>query len=231
MKKFYVGMFNLYDCHLFDRSFVSANRLWKRRSLFKVNDWIMDSGAFSEIEKHGKFIHPKEEYLDVYLKFLPDFFVSQDYLVFSQDSQQVIKNKQRETIERFEWFRSKTDKVIPVIHGNTPKEYIEHLKAYDFPQNAYIGVGSLVPKGIGLKTWILEEVKSKRPDLRLHCFGFKKTELLNQRIRKLVYSADSMAWSFIARMNGRSPHDPNEAKAFEQEILNDHPTDPLPLFA
>lgn len=219
MEKFYVGMFNLYHCYLFDKSFVSANRLWKRKSLFEINEWIMDSGAFSEIQKHGDFVHEKEEYLDLATKFNPLYFVSQDYLVFDGDNEAEIKEKQKKTIERFSWFFSKKQNVMPVIHGNTPRQYLDHLKAYNFPNGAYVGVGSLVPKGLGLKTWILEEIKSFRPDLKLHGFGLKKTELCNSRIRELIYSADSMAWSFAARMNGGSPHDPNEAKKFEEEIL------------
>jgi hypothetical protein len=39
-----------------------------------------------------------------------------------------------------------------------------------------------------------------------------------QAIRDLLWSADSMAWSFSARKQGRSANDWKEAKKFERAV-------------
>lgn len=54
--------------------------------------------------------------------------------------------------------------------------------------------------------------------MQLHGFGLKLTALMFSAIRRQLYSADSMAWSYAARMAGRSPNDWREAKAFERRI-------------
>jgi hypothetical protein len=57
-----------------------------------------------------------------------------------------------------------------------------------------------------------------RPDLRLHGFGVKQTALLHPGVRELLATADSMAWSYHARRNGRSANDWREAAAFAQRV-------------
>lgn len=49
--KFYPGLHQPSDCRHFDRCFVSINRLKDRRSDFQVGEWIMDSGAFTQVNK------------------------------------------------------------------------------------------------------------------------------------------------------------------------------------
>lgn len=44
-----------------------------------------------------------------------------------------------------------------------------------------------------------------RPDLLLHGFGLKTTALACGAVRDLLHTADSMAWSFAARREGRGP--------------------------
>jgi hypothetical protein len=41
-------------------------------------------------------------------------------------------------------------------------------------------------------------IKNERPDLRLHGFGLKTTALADPLVRSMLWSADSMAWSFAA---------------------------------
>lgn len=43
---FFTGLDDLYYAFRFERCFISVNRLRNRVSDFRVNDWIMDSGAF-----------------------------------------------------------------------------------------------------------------------------------------------------------------------------------------
>ena len=65
---------------------------------------------------------------------------------------------------------------------------------------------------------VLEAIKHERPDLRLHGFGIKTTALRRQLVRDLLFSADSMAWSYAARREGRDRNSPDEAAKFHHKI-------------
>ena len=60
--RFYVGLHRLTLARHFKQSFISVNILRKRRSYFEVGDWIMDSGAFTEISKYGHYRSGVSEY-------------------------------------------------------------------------------------------------------------------------------------------------------------------------
>jgi hypothetical protein len=61
-------------------------------------------------------------------------------------------------------------------------------------------------------------IKTQRSDLRLHDgFGIKFHALQSPTVRELLYSSDSMAWSFAGRRSG-SEHDPRIALAYAAKI-------------
>ena len=60
-------------------------------------------------------------------------------------------------------------------------------------------------------------IKTQRPDLRLHGFGIKFHALQSPTVRELLYSSDSMAWSFAGRKTGIE-HDPRIALAYPAKI-------------
>ena len=43
---------------------ISVNRLRNRKSDFKVNQWVMDSGTFTELFRFGHYRHSVQEYAD-----------------------------------------------------------------------------------------------------------------------------------------------------------------------
>ncbi|MGV1129698.1 hypothetical protein ACV6B0_13580, partial [Enterococcus faecium] len=57
-------------------------------------------------------------------------------------------------------------------------------------------------------------ILSDRPDLRLHRFGCKRTSLLEPPVHSRLATADSMAWSFAARFEGRDQNAWDEAGRF-----------------
>lgn len=64
-------------------------------------------------------------------------------------------------------------------------------------------------------------------------FGLKITALKSPRVRRLLWSADSMAWSFAARYEGRNPNDWREARRFARAVrrpVNDNEPEQLWLF-
>ena len=56
---------------------------------------------------------------------------------------------------------------------------------------------------------ILRGIKLLRPDLRSHGFGLKAIALEAPEIRELLYSCDSMAWSYPQRFKKKSPGNDN----------------------
>ena len=67
---------------------------------------------------------------------------------------------------------------------------------------------------------MLLAIKDLRPDLRLHGFGLKTTALAHPLVRSLLETADSMAWSYHARINGRNGNDYREAKRWVAAIAS-----------
>ena len=119
--------------------------------------------------------------------------------------------------------------IIPVLQGFEPADYVRHLADYGerIEAGQWVGVGSVCKRNAdpAAARAVLEAIRGERPDLRLHGFGLKVTALECPKIRELLYSADSMAWSFAARwerQNGRrpdaNPNDWREAANYARRI-------------
>ena len=227
---FYIGTHMVNHAHAFSHSFISANRLWKRKSHFAVNNWIMDSGAFSEISKYGRFRHSLQEYADLINRFADcgslECAVTQDMMCepfIVKKTGLSVKEHQRVTIERYdELIKLTAVPIMPVIQGFAPAEYLVHLLQYGdrLKEGMRVGVGSICKRNAKPTQieHILSILKDARPDLRLHGFGLKITALKNDRILSLLYSADSMAWSYRARMQGGNANGKEEAVQFKKYI-------------
>jgi hypothetical protein len=136
-----------------------------------------------------------------------------------------IKDHQRLTIERYDQLRACDTSgiyILPVLQGYAPLDYVRHIFMYGkrLAHRAWVGVGSVCKRNSNPSAIIevLMAIKSVRPDLRLHAFGIKITALSVEIIRKLLFSADSMAWSLAARYEGRDGNDPEEAIKYRAKI-------------
>ena len=155
------------------------------------------------------------------------FAVTQDYMcepAMLKRTGLTVHDHQRLTVERFgELLRCETGVyIMPVLQGYDPGDYVEHLRMYGdrLAHGAWVGVGS-VCKRQGSPRKILDvlfAIKMVRPDLKLHGFGVKFTSLRNGLIRNLLYSADSMAWSYAARKEGTGQNDWRNAWKFKERI-------------
>lgn len=76
---------------------------------------------------------------------------------------------------------------------------------------------------------VLRAIRAERPDLRLHGFGCKLTALASAEVRAALWSADSLAWSYAARKQGRNPNDWSEAQRFLNRITAQEQLAPRPL--
>jgi hypothetical protein len=94
---------------------------------------------------------------------------------------------------------------------------------------AWVGVGSVCKRNgspAAIEA-VLLAIKRERPDLRLHGFGLKSTALSSRLVRELLHTADSMAWSFAARKQGRNANCWREAMAFKDRIEAQQPAHDL----
>lgn len=229
--RFFTGLHQPSDCKHFDACFVSVNRIAKRKGPFVVGDWIMDSGAFTEISKHGRYRMPVSDYAAQIRRWKDNgnllAAVTQDYMcephILAKTGLMVAEH-QRLTIERYDALVAEDTGVyiLPALQGWHPHEYAEHVRQYGerLPHGAWVGVGGVCkrqgdPNAIAA---VLLAIKRERPDLRLHGFGVKTTALQSGLIQELLYTADSMAWSFAARIMGRNGNDWREAKKWSERI-------------
>jgi hypothetical protein len=230
---FYVGLHQPSDAPRFARSFISVTRLRTRRA-FSPQTWIMDSGAFSTILRHGGYPHPPSEYAAQIRRwaFTGTLLaaVTQDYMcepAMLQRTGLLIRDHQRLTIERFDTLSALLADschiyLMPVLQGYSPSEYVDHLELYGdrLAQGAWVGVGSICKRNANPLSIlrVLSLILDFRPDLRLHGFGLKITALMSRDIQAMLHSSDSMAWSFRARRNGRNPNDWREAQAMVEAV-------------
>ncbi len=220
----------------FEYCLISVNRLLKRRSNFTVQNWILDSGAFSRlssgkghlsVKKYAKIINRWQTCGDLMAA------VSQDYLcvppVFKTTKLSVAEH-QKLTIQRYDRLLAELKKphpyIMPVLQGVNPQDYVTHLQAYAdrIAPNAWVGVGSVCKKNSEpeLVKEILVAIKSARPDLRLHGFGLKLNSLYRGSIRNNLYSADSQTHNFTRGKSKKfaPANNPYAALKYREDVLS-----------
>jgi hypothetical protein len=228
--RFYVGLHHPHDAHRFERCMVSVNRLRRRRADFPVGEWMLDSGAFTAVARDGGYRRPVEDYAAEVRRWARCgtlvAAVAQDWMcepaVLARTGL-TVRDHQRLTIERYAALVSLVPVyVLPVLQGYRPHEYAEHIDGYGelLPPGAWVGVGSVCKRNadVGAIERVLWAIKTARPDLRLHGFGVKLTALASSLVREALHSADSMAWSYAARRQGRDANSWREAAAFVARI-------------
>lgn len=233
--KFYVGIPEPAWAGDFENPFISMARLRRRKSAFPrpKGKWGLDCAGFSEVALTGGYSNTPEHFAAEathWVSMVPGcaFVVSQDYMcepfVLAKTGL-TQADHQRLTIERYDailaaW--SSDVPLVPVLQGFSPTSYVEHLRAYGdrIGEGAMVGVGSVCKRqgAVSMVEDLLGGILHERPDLRLHGFGVKLTALESPEIRSMLESADSMAWAYAARKQGRNPNDRAEAHAFVDRI-------------
>jgi hypothetical protein len=192
----------------------------------------MDSGAFTEIKDYGGYREGPEIYAAEVKRWSGNgnllAAVAQDYMCERQMLDRTgltIADHQRLTIERYDALIGCDVGgvyILPVLQGYAAGDYVRHLAMYGdrLAEGAWVGVGSICKRNGSMRAIeeVLCAIHGARPDLRLHGFGLKKTALGSGLVQELLWSADSMAWSFHARMNGRNGNSWKEARDWTREI-------------
>jgi hypothetical protein len=227
--KFFIGLEHPSVAWPFANVMLSINTVRGRLREIRLNNWILDSGAFTEISTHGKWRSEPETYAAEVNQWKNTgkllAAVSQDMMCepfILEKTGLTVQAHQELTIARYIRIVAATDVyVLPVIQGFTPAEYAFHVEMYGdlLKPGQWVGVGSICKRNTAPEEIkdVLDAIKSLRPDLKLHGFGIKITALKDHDVRDLLETADSMAWSLHARKNGR-PKDPREALRYAARI-------------
>jgi hypothetical protein len=218
---FYVGNHHLADARRFKRVFVSINVIRGRKKPIGDAETVIDCAGFTELLDHGEYRHAPEVYaaelFRIYQAGVCNFkaAVSQDYMceaVMLARTGKTIAEHQRLTIERYDALVAELRRlfggeipfhVMPVLQGYAPADYVRHIAMYGdrLTPGMWVGVGSVCKRNGSPSSVlaVLRAIKGERPDILLHGFGLKITALSVYAIRKILHSADSMAWSWTAR--------------------------------
>ncbi len=239
--RFFFGLHHPSDAKKFGCCFISVNALRPKQQIVGCGDWILDSGAFSEISRHGEYRESVAEYAAQIVRWTEASragragrllaAVSQDYmcepLIVEKTGLSVLRHQQK-SIERYDALLGELRKVgcetpiLPVLQGYAPSDYARHVEMYGerLDPGAWVGLGSVCKRNGSLSSIldVLGAVHDVAPGFRLHGFGLKTNALQAPVVRALLYSADSMAWSFHARKQGRDGNDPREAMAWARKF-------------
>jgi hypothetical protein len=190
--------------------FVSRRRLADRRTLpCAQGPWALDSGAFTELRLYGQFTVSPQQYVAEIVRYAAEigqlaWAAPQDWMCepfMLAQTQQSVSIHQARTITNFLELRSRTSLVIPVIQGWILDDYLRHVEQYaqagvELTREPVVGIGSVCRRqDMAIGAQIIETLWAL--GLRLHGFGVKLTGLA--RFAHLLSSADSMAWSYMAR--------------------------------
>lgn len=230
---FFVGIHQPGDARHFDRACISINRLRGRKKPIDCPAVLLDSGAFTELHAHGTYRHEPSEYAAEVRRLHAcgvikiAAAVAQDYMCerfMLERTGLSVEDHQRMTIDRYDLLMAEglPVPVMPVLQGFSPQQYATHVAQYGdrLQLGAWVGVGSVCKRqgDPAAVVRVLSAIHLQRPDLRLHGFGVKTTSLLHPGVREHLATADSMAWSFAARYEGRDRNSWKEAKAFADRI-------------
>lgn len=202
--------------------FVSHNRLSRRVRLPKARGpWALDSGGFTELQRHGRWRIGPDAYIDAVRRYRDEighlvWAAPQDWMcepiiinggrvghqVFV-GTHLTVAEHQRRTVENFVYLRNAAPDLpfIPVLQGWTLDDYLACIELYeqagvDLTAYPVVGVGSVCRRQATGEIGDITGALTAR-GLRLHGFGVKSQGL--ERYSGNLVSADSQAWSRAAR--------------------------------
>lgn len=211
--------------------FVSVRVMRKRKALpVAVAPWALDSGGFTEVSTFGRFETTAGEYItevqrlaagmDHLAWVAPQDWMCEPFIVAKTGLS--VGEHQARTVDNFLELRAALGKlVIPVIQGYGPRDYDRCVGLYqdagvDLAAEPVVGIGSVCRRsGTDEARRLLLYLQDHR--LRLHGFGIKGDTYV--ACAHVLASADSMAWSYAARREGRDANSPEEAMRWRAKLL------------
>lgn len=212
---------------LFDPKFRGVPLFISRRTIASiktlgraVTPWALDSGGFTELSMYKTWKTPTKQYIDEVRRIRDEvgkmmWAAPQDWMcepIITKGTGLTVAEHQRRTVDNFLDLRSRAPDLpfIPVLQGWTLTDYWRCEEMYEkagvsLSKEKIVGVGTVCRRqGTSEAERIMRTLASG--GLRLHGFGFKQKGLV--KAGDAMASADSLAWSFAARMEDHLPgHD------------------------
>lgn len=196
--------------------FVSHRRLALRKRLpVATTEWALDSGGFTELSMFGRWETGPRTYVSAVRRYAAEvgrleWAAPMDWMcephIIDKTGLSVAEH-QRRTVDNYVTLRGLAPDLpfVPVLQGWLLDDYHRCIDLYeragvDLTREGTVGVGSVCRRqGEGSISVILESLESR--GLRLHGFGVKAEGL--RLSAQYLTSADSLAWSYRARMAAR----------------------------
>jgi hypothetical protein len=197
--------------------FVSHRRLALRKTLPRATtEWALDSGGFTELSMFGQWTTTPREYVTAVRRYTeeigrlqwasPQDSMCEPWIVARTGS--TVTQHQARTIDNYLRLRELAPGLpfVPVLQGWELDDYHRCADLYDaagvdLTAHPVVGVGSVCRRqGEASISVILESLAAR--GLRLHGYGVKVDGLRMSAAH--LTSADSMAWSYSARMAART---------------------------
>jgi len=174
---------------------------------------LLDSGAFSMIQKHGRWVRTPEQYVAFVRRAMAALstvkhVATQDWMceapMIARTGLSVVEH-QRRTVESFIRLRHMAPEVpwMPTLQGHTIDDYLRCIDMFevagvDLEAEVLVGLGSVCRRSGTLElVAVITAILRYRPGLRLHGFGVKSTGTLLSCLD--LRSVDSEAWSTRGR--------------------------------
>jgi hypothetical protein len=198
--------------------FVSHRQLARRRRLWPAAcRWALDSGGFTELSMHGKWVTPAADYAAAVADYAErigrlDFAAPQDWMCepfMIERTGLSVREHQDRTVASYLELRHLAPALpfIPVLQGWQLADYIACADLYarqgiDLAALPLTGLGSVCRRQSTGEIAAIVATLARR-GIRLHGFGVKTGGL--HLYGHLLASADSMAWSYTARRRPALP--------------------------
>lgn len=175
-------------------------------------DWCLDSGGFTELSLNGGWTISPDEYAWYVTRYKNGFgrmqwASQQDWMcedIMLKKTGKTVFEHQTLTTQNFLDLHRIAPNLpfIPVIQGQTLDDYLRHIQMFadagiTLSDYETVGIGSVCRRqSTNEIVPIVQEITSRK--ISLHGFGMKTTGL--KKVGHMMKSADSMAWSFAARV-------------------------------
>lgn len=204
--------------------FVSDTRLRVYKRLpSAIRPWACDSGGFTELQKHGRWTIGPAEYVARLRRYrdeidhlswaAPQDWMCEPLIIHGGQAGPIrftgthlsVAEHQRRTVLNYAQLRDLAPDlpIVPVVQGWTPDDYQRCVDLYhsligvDLTTMPLVAVGSVCRRQGTTQAGRILRALHTRGVRRLHGFGFKTLGLVAHG--HLLTSADSLAWSDVAR--------------------------------
>lgn len=198
--------------------FISHRRLMRKGTLPRAaTRWALDSGGFTELKLHGKWVTTVEQYVEATRRYTVqigglDFAFAMDWMCDPATLRRTgltVREHQHRTVANFIELRDRAPDLAfaPVLQGWRLADYVRCAELYrragiDLTLEPRVGVGSISTRqGSQEVEDILWSLAAN--GLMLHAFGVKHRGMAG--CAQALASADSAAWSLQARFDRPLP--------------------------